>query len=161
MVCTNPSCRADVRPEDAFCARCGTPAAGAGIPGPHGASPLGQASALHSEDLPRPGAGPLPRVPYAGRGEAYPALRQRAQVAIAGGGVIRWLVTGLGCVFLVVAIVAGVQMGRLAIGVLVGLVALAIASIVGWWLWVRLAVFGETIYLVLDLADLYRRRDSH
>ena len=65
---------------------------------------------------------------------------------------------GLGVFLLAISTVIGYKLGELLIGALVGLVLLGASGVVGWLLWVRLAVFGEMTYLILDLADIFRRK---
>lgn len=147
MKCPDPDCGAPLRPQDRHCPRCGralglTPAT---------PPPAAQAQAHVTRDS-------VPRTPIAQSGEAYPALRRRAQVAIVSAGVLRWVLLGLGVFLLAISTVIGYKLGELLIGALVGLVLLGASGVVGWLLWVRLAVFGEMTYLILDLADIFRRK---
>ena len=73
------------------------------------------------------------------------------------GGVLRWVCLGAGAVLLLASAAMGQVAGHLGIGLLIGLVLLIAAGALGWVLWLRHAVFGEMIYLVLDLAEIFRR----
>ena len=148
MRCPDPACLAPVRPTDRHCPRCGRALDSAIVPP---APPTARADFHVTPDS-------LPRTPVADGGEAYPALRQRAHLSIAVAGMLRWVFLGIGVVLFALSTVMGYMQGALWFGLLFGLVLLAVGGVIGWLLWLRYAVFGEMIYLVLDLAAVFRRK---
>ena len=148
MKCSEPDCQGALRPEDQHCPRCGR-AVDQQLAAPP--PPAGRAQFHVSSDS-------APRTPIPEAGEAYPVLRQRAQAAILAATVLRWTVTGLGGFLFLVSCWAGLARGDLFLGFLWGLAFLAVGAVVGWMLWLKYAVFGEMIYLVLDLAAIFRRK---
>ncbi len=148
MRCPDPACQAAIRPQDRHCPRCGRPLSLAPSP----ALPPSASAQFHVTPS------SLPTVPVAETGEAYPALRQRAQVSIVAAGVLRWVFLGLGAILFVLSSVSGYKLGVLWLGLGVGFVFLIAGGVIGYLLWLRYAVFGEMIYLVLDLAAIFRRK---
>ena len=154
MRCPNPKCNAQLLEIDRHCPMCGT----AVVPEPAAAQPE---SALPRTVV----AGRQRRVgqeaahaePVTEEGETYPALRQKAHLSVAGASALRWVLTGFGVVLFVLCIVSGAMAGNLVTGFILGLVLLAAGCIGGWLLWLRLAVYGEMIYLILDVEETFRR----
>jgi hypothetical protein len=158
MRCPNLKCGAQLLEGDRHCPLCGTPVAG------DGSDSAGQAPGsemIVASDQRRVGSGIAEGAPTAEEGDSYPALRQKAHLSVAAGSTLRWLLTGLGVVLFVLCVVRGLTYGSLLTGLIVGVVLLAAGAIGGWLLWLRLAVYGEMIYLVLDLEETFRRGVAH
>lgn len=153
MRCPNVKCRAELLPEDKHCPLCGTAADG------DGETPAARtrADVIATVQPQRVTSDQAPANVVAEHGEAYPALRDRAHVAIATGSFLRWALSGLGLVLCVLTVIAGHSVGRTLVGLIVGILLLAAGMILGWLIWLRMAVTGEMVYLILDLADTFRR----
>jgi len=158
MRCPNLKCGAQLLEGDRHCPLCGTPVEG------DGSDTAGQApdsEMIVASDQRRVGSGVTEGTPTPEQGDSYPALRQKAHLTVAGGSTLRWLLTGLGVVLCVLCVARGLTYGSLLTGLIVGVVLLAAGAIGGWLLWLRLAVYGEMIYLVLDLEETFRRGVAH
>lgn len=154
MRCPNPKCGAQLLEGDQHCPLCGTPVEGEGA---GDRTPPQDQEMIVASDQRRVGEGVTAGTPTAEEGDSYPALRQKAHLSVAVGSTIRWLLTGLGIVLFVLCVVGGATSGRLLLGLIAGTILLAAGAIGGWLLWLRLAVYGEMIYLVLDVEETFRR----
>lgn len=158
MRCPNLKCGAQLLEGDQHCPLCGTSVKGSGL---RTAEPQQDAELIAESDQRRVGSGITDGTPTAEQGDSYPALRQKAHLSVAAGSTLRWLLTGLGVVLFVLCAVVGLTSGGLLTGLIVGVVLLAAGTIGGWLLWLRLAVYGEMIYLVLDVEETFRRGVAH
>ncbi len=154
MRCPNQKCGATLLEEDRHCPLCGTPVEGDGAAA---SEEQPETEMVVASDQRRVGEGTVDGTPTAEEGDSYPALRQKAHLSVAAGSTLRWLLTALGIVLFVLCLVAGMTAGRLILGLIIGVVLLAGGAIGGWLLWLRLAVYGEMIYLVLDVEETFRR----
>ncbi len=154
MRCPNPNCNAELLPSDRYCPVCGTPVRADGAQD-GGTSADTQAVATTQQR--RVGKGTVQAEAIAEEGESYPALRQKAHLSVATGSTLRWLLTGLGILLFVLCLVSGAMAGSLLVGFVLGVLFLAGGCIGGWLLWLRLAVYGEMIYLILDAEETFRR----
>lgn len=154
MRCPNRNCGAQLLENDRHCPLCGTPVNTSPV---ESAAPQQQLEAVAVSDQRRVGPGAAGQQALAEEGESYPALRQKAHLSVATGSILRWLLTGLGVLLLVLCVTLGAKSGSLLLGFIVGLILLAAGAIGGWLLWLRLAVYGEMIYLVLDVEETFRR----
>jgi len=154
MRCPNRNCGAQLLETDRHCPLCGTAVASATT---ESAVPEQQVEVVAASDQRRVGAGGAGREALAEEGDSYPALRQKAHLSVAAGSTLRWLLTGLGVALFVLCVAGGAMSGALLLGFIIGLIFLAAGAIGGWLLWLRLAVYGEMIYLVLDVEETFRR----
>lgn len=153
MRCPNVRCRAELLPEDRHCPLCGT-AVDASSGGSQTQTSPDAIAALQPQ---RVTADEAPPSVIVERGEAYPALRDRAHVAIATGSFLRWVLSALGLVLCVLTIIAAHGAGHTLLGFIIGILLLAAGIVIGWLIWLRMAVTGEMVYLILDMADTFRR----
>ncbi len=152
MRCPNVKCRAELLPEDKHCPLCGTAAAGDGETAtarPRDEWVLETAQRVTSDQA--------PASVIVEHGEAYPALRGLSHLAIATGSFLRWALSALSLVLCVLAMIAGYREGYTLIGLIIGILFLAAGMISGWLIWLGMAVAGEMVYLILDLAETFRR----
>lgn len=154
MRCPNPDCNAQLLEIDRHCPMCGTAVVPDAAPPPDEAAAARTVTAGRQR---RVGEAAARTAPVTEEGESYPALRQKAHVSVAGGSVLRWLLTGLGLVLFILCVVSGAMVGNLVTGLICGMLFLAAGAIGGWLLWIRLAVYGEMIYLILDVEETFRR----
>lgn len=154
MRCPNPNCNAELLPSDRHCPMCGT---AVGADGAQDTAESAGTQVVATTQQRRVGKGAVQAEPIAEEGESYPALRQKAHLSVASGSTLRWLLTGLGVLLFVLCLVSGAMSGSLLVGFVLGVLFLAGGCIGGWLLWLRLAVYGEMIYLILDAEETFRR----
>ncbi len=149
MRCPNPDCDGDLRPGDRHCPLCGTAVDEAAPVQPAVAPPLVPAA------TPRVSQQAVPRRAISREGEAYPALRSLSAVLIKTGSALRWVFIGAGVVLLFLHVMRGLNAGGLGTELLLGAAGLGVCAIVGWLLWLALAVHAELLYLLLDVANVF------
>ena len=154
MRCPNPKCGAQLLEGDKHCPLCGTAVTGEAPGQPRSELP---SEMVVAGDQRRVGRGLLDGTATAEQGDSYPALRQKAHLSVAAGSTLRWLLTGLGIVLFLLCVGVGITSGEFLTGLIAGVVLLAAGGIGGWLLWLRLAVYGEMIYLVLDVEETFRQ----
>jgi len=150
MRCSNPECGATVEPGDRFCPLCGTELS-ASAPAPveqYAQQPRPTAVA------PRISEAAVPRRPVAARDEAYPALRHFSALMIKTGAALKWIFLAVGSLSLVHSIYIALT-GQGFQAVLTGLMTFGIYVVIGWLLWLFLALHGEIVYLILDVAHAF------
>lgn len=150
MRCPNPECDATIEPGDRFCPLCGTDVS-AGVPAPvddYGGQPTPPLT------TPRVSETAVPRRPVVARDEAYPALRSYSALMIRTGAVLKWVFLAVGILYFVHDLRLAVTQGGFS-EVLMGLIGLGLWAVLGWLAWLFLAMSGEIVYLILDVAHTF------
>lgn len=153
MLC--PNCRAAVDVTDRFCPKCGGGLTGAttrtqAAAGTPVTPPVVQAHAAQGERVQED------RVPLVEGGEKYPGLTTAAEVMIKSADVVRFI-----CYVLAgLAFISMLMWFRdsWALGFLIGAIAAGVVALIGWLIWLGLTVWGELMYVVMDVEENLRRR---
>jgi hypothetical protein len=153
MLC--PNCRATVDTSDRFCSKCGGGLTGstartqaaAGVPvTPQVVQAQATQGMRAQEDF----------VPLAEAGNKYVGLTTAAELMIKSADIVRLICYVLaGLTFISMLMWLRVS---LAMGFLIGAIAAGVIALVGWLMWLWLTVWGELMYVVMDVEENLRRR---